>query len=136
MTVNPKSVTPSLTGAVSKVYDGTTATTGATTNLGISLVGVVNSDAVSTTFSSAAYGSANVGTGISVTASGIALTGTKAGNYTLSATSESANVGEITTRAITVKAKDQRVVLNKTVSSTADDVEITAGSLVNIRKRP
>ena len=132
LTVNPKSVTPSLTGAVSKDYDGGTATTDTTTNtLGITIDGVVNSDDVSATIGSAAYGSANVGTDISVTASNISLTGTKAGNYALSATTASANVGEITTRAITVKAADQSVELNKTVSSTADDVEITAGSLVN-----
>lgn len=124
-TVGKKSLTPSLNGAVSKVYDGSTSVTGTISDtLVISLDGVAAGDDVSATIGSAAYGSADKGTGIPVTASGITLTGTKAGNYTLSASTVSANVGEITQRPITVKAKDKTLALNAPIPSTADDVEI------------
>lgn len=132
-TVGKKSLTPSLIGAVSKVYDGSTSVTGTTSDtLVISLDGVAAGDDVSATIGSAAYGSVNQGTNIPVTASSITLTGTKAGNYTLSTSTVSANVGEITQRPITVKAKDKTLALNAQIPSTADDVEIISeNSLVS-----
>ncbi|MBQ6518107.1 MAG: InlB B-repeat-containing protein [Anaerolineaceae bacterium] len=131
--VGQRSLTPSLTGAVSKVYDGSTSVSDAASNtLAISLDDVAASDGISAAIGSAEYGSADKGTNISVTASGITLTGTKAGNYTLSASTASANVGEITQRPITVKAKDKSLGLNAQIPSTADDVEIISeNSLVS-----
>ncbi len=98
-TIAKKSLTPTLTGSVSKTYDGTM--TAATDDLSITLDGVVNSDDVSATIGSATFDNANVGENKTVTASGIALAGGTAGNYTLSATTASDSVGTITAKALT-----------------------------------
>lgn len=129
LTVDPKSVTPTLTGTVSKTYDGTTGAD--KSGLGIELSGVVNNDDVGASIGTASFDNTNVGTGKTVTATGIALTGAKSGNYSLSTGTDGANVGEITARAVAVKAKDQIQELNGSVSSTADDVEVTEGSLAS-----
>ena len=66
-----------------KVYDGTTVATLSSNN--VILVGVVNGDSVSlvTNGYTANFATPNVGTGISVTVSGLTLSGASAGNYTL-----------------------------------------------------
>src|SRR5207249_6764155 len=82
LTVNPKSIAPSIT-ANSKVYDGTAAD-----NFSCGLSGVLAADIgnVNCTGGSATFASATVGTW-TVTATGLNLTGSAAGNYTLSPTS-------------------------------------------------
>ncbi len=76
LTINPKTLTGVLT-ANNKTYDGNTAATGS-----INLIGVVVGDQVSAggTYS---FDDRNAGTGKTVTASGVALTGADAGNYNL-----------------------------------------------------
>jgi phosphotransferase system HPr-like phosphotransfer protein len=66
-----------------KVYDGTTTATLSSNN--VILVGVVNGDSVSlvTNGYTANFATANAGTGIPVTVSGLTLSGPSAGNYTL-----------------------------------------------------
>ena len=81
--ITPAPLTISGVTANSKVYDGTTAAT-----LGIgsaSLNGVLGSDAVtlSTSGASGSFASADAGNGISVAASGFALSGGKASDYSL-----------------------------------------------------
>ena len=97
--VNPATVTPSVTVA-NKVYDGTTAAT----ITGRSLAGIVGSDDVNLDSSgSASFASANVGTAVSVSVSGLALSGTTAGNYVLSSTSITTNA-DITAATLTYVA--------------------------------
>ena len=69
--------------ANNKVYDGTTTATISSNN--VVLVGVVSGDTVSlsTNGYTANFVSANVGTGIAVTISGLSLSGPSAPNYTL-----------------------------------------------------
>src|SRR6202044_2427958 len=47
------------------------------------------------------YGSANVGTGLGVSVTGLSLSGTSAGNYQLASTSVSGNIGAITPATLT-----------------------------------
>jgi uncharacterized repeat protein (TIGR01451 family) len=54
-----------------------------------------------------AYDTANVGTGKTVTASGLSITGTDANNYVLSSNTASAAIGEITLRDVAVTANVQ-----------------------------
>ncbi len=89
VTDGPRSVTliratvdPHIT-ADNKVYDGTTAATILTRTL----TGVIGTDDVSLTGGTATFADKNFGTGKTVTATGLSLTGTKAGNYQLSSTS-------------------------------------------------
>jgi len=64
--------------ANNKTYDGTTAATG-----DVTLSGVVNGDTVGTTGTTFNFSDKNAGTGKAVAVAGTTLTGTDAGNYTL-----------------------------------------------------
>ncbi len=94
VTVEPKSVTPSLS-ASDKVYDGTTDADGV-----ITLSGVLDGDDVSAE-GEIRFEDVNAGADKTVTASSIMLTGTKASNYTLSSDTATAEA-EITPRDVTL----------------------------------
>ena len=99
-TITPAVLTASLTGAVSKVYDATTAATLAPANY--TLGGVMGSDAVTLNNpSTGRFDTKNVGTGKSVEVGGLALSGVDAGNYLLSATTITGAVGAITPAILT-----------------------------------
>jgi len=97
--------------ANNKIYDGTTAATVSGT---ASLVGVITGDAVSLAGTPVLqFASANVGTGIAITASGYALSGNQAGNYTL--TQPTALTANITRKALTISGA---MVANKVYDGT------------------
>ncbi len=101
-TINKAALTAALIGATSKTYDATL--TAALTAGNYSLTGLKGSDSVALNDpTSGLYGNANAGAGKTVTASGLALTGTDAGNYTVNGTA-SGNIGTITARNLTVTA--------------------------------
>ena len=84
--VAQKPLTPAISDAessVTKVYD---ATTDAPAGLRITLPGAEAGDDVAAQAGSAFYDNANAGTGKTLTATGITLSGSDAENYTLSAT--------------------------------------------------
>ena len=80
ITTRPLTIGGSFTAA-NKVHDGTTAATITAANL--SLVGVVDDEDVELTGVTAAFATANVGTGKLVSLDAPSLTGADAGNYTL-----------------------------------------------------
>ena len=84
----PKSPVTGVIAANNKTYDGTTT---ATLN-SQTLTGVLPGDVgnVSLTVTQANFSTKNVGTGITVTATGLGLSGTSAGNYALTATTAAA----------------------------------------------
>ncbi len=97
---------------VDKVYDRTTT---ASLSGSASLSGVVNSDDVSLTGSaSGTFANADVGTGKTVTVSGLSLTGAAAGNYSLNPYTTTAN---ITQRALTVTADAQSATYGDTLGT-------------------
>ena len=120
-TIEKATVTPSISGSTTKTYDGTTAATGLT----ITLEGVVRGDDVTATAASYTYNSANVAEANTVTASGITLSGTAAGNYTLSVTSAQ-TTGTITPAALTVTADAK----SKTYGEADPELTYTATGLV------
>ena len=87
LTANISPVTLTISGvtASDKTYDGTTSDT--LNTAGDSLVGVISGDTGNVTLSNSGatgtFASANVGTGIGVTASGFTISGSAAGNYSL-----------------------------------------------------
>jgi len=101
--ITPKTLTATLTGdnAFTKVYDGTTVVSQALTKgTNYTLDGIVaDSDKVSLTAGSGAYNDKNVGDSKTITFSGLSLTGTGAGNYTI-ASALSGNVGQITKKSL------------------------------------
>jgi hypothetical protein len=103
-TITPAALTVTGITASDKVYDGTTA---ATLNVtGATLQGVTNGDAVAldTSAATGAFGDPNAGTGKIVTVSGLTLTGTNAGNYTLTQPTATANIMQA---ILTVTADNQ-----------------------------
>ena len=104
-TITAATLRPGLTGSVSKAYDGTTAATLASGNY--SLSGVLGSDTVNLNNpTSGTYDTKNVGTGKTVTVTGLSISGTDAANYVLASTSAAAAIGAITTATLTVTAND------------------------------
>src|SRR5207245_1281271 len=77
--ITARTLTVSATG-VNKVYDGTTA---ATVTLSDNRV---SGDVLSASYTNAVFANKNVGTGKTVSVSGISVTGTDAGNYTVNTT--------------------------------------------------
>ncbi|MEP2285985.1 MAG: YDG domain-containing protein, partial [Nitratireductor sp.] len=105
LVIDPKTLTPGLTGSVSKTYDGTAAATLALTNY--TGLGFVAGDTVALSgYANGAYADKNAGTGKKVSVSGLALTGADAGNYRLASSSVSNTIGVITPAPLTVTAKD------------------------------
>ncbi|MBS1188548.1 MAG: conserved hypothetical rane protein, partial [Rhodocyclaceae bacterium] len=99
LTVNARALTAAGITASNKIYDATLA---ATLNFGsAALSGVIAGDLLSldTSGASGTFANKNVGTGKAVTVTGLALSGTDAGNYTVSDAS-GATAG-IAARAIT-----------------------------------
>ena len=96
--VTPASLTAGLTGTVSKVYDANTTATLAAGNY--TLGTILGSDVVSVS-GTGAYDTKNVGTGKTVTATGLVLSGADAGNYVLTSTTASNTIGTITAASLT-----------------------------------
>jgi hypothetical protein len=97
LTVSPRPLTITSATTYNKVYDGTTSAT-----LTGALSGVLFNDSVGLNLS-ASFASANAGNGIAVT-SGSTLTGTSAGNYSL--TQPAGLVANITKKVLTVTANN------------------------------
>jgi hypothetical protein len=95
LAISRKPVTASLIGTVTKKYDGNTTAYMSSANY--YLPGLISGDVVS--LNNPALGTYNnnkVGSGKKVTVTGLSLTGTNSGNYMLSSTTASANIGIIT----------------------------------------
>ncbi len=110
-TVDKKVLTGVIT-AGSKVYDGTTTATILTRNL----LGVVSGDDVSYIGGTATFADKNVGTGKTVTATGLSLSGTDAGNYTVNTTATT--TANITARSLTITATGVNKVYDGTTAAT------------------
>jgi filamentous hemagglutinin family protein len=104
-TITPATLTPTLIGTVEKTYDGTTAALLTASNY--SLAGIVGSDNVLLVpITTGSYGSKNAGSGVMVSVSGLALTGTAASNYTLASTALFADIGVIDPASLLITAND------------------------------
>ncbi len=98
--INPKVLSASLIGSISKTYDATTLATLTSGNFS-ALTGVLAGDTVTLNAStSGAFADKNAGSGKTVTVSGVTLAGASAANYTI-ASSVSGNIGTITPKSIT-----------------------------------
>jgi hypothetical protein len=102
-TVDPATVTVTLTGTVSKTYNGTDAATVGAGNYTLS--GLVGSDQVFLNDPTlGTYADANVGGGIAVTVTGLVLSGPDAQDYVLAASTITGNVGAILAASTTGNA--------------------------------
>ena len=130
--ISAKPLTPSASTA-SKVYDATTAAT--ITNR--TLVGVIGADDVTLAGGTASFADKNVGVGKLVTATGLYLTGSSAGNYT--AASTATTTATISAKPLTLTASAANKVYDATTAATltartltgvigADDVSLAGGT--------
>ncbi len=93
--VSARTLTTSLTGTVSKAYDGNTTATLTTANYN-NLSNIYNTDDVSLVAPLAGtYDTATIGAGKTINVAGLALAGTKASNYVLSSATLSGAIGTI-----------------------------------------
>jgi hypothetical protein len=100
--IMPRALTASIT-ANNKQYDGTNLATIATSTL----TGAIPLDVVSLTVGSATFADKNVGNSKTVTATGLMLSGTDAGNYTVNSTA--ATTANISPAPLTIKADNKSV---------------------------
>ena len=100
-----KELTASISGSVTKVYDGNTYVPD---GLSITLEGVIPGDKDNVTATATyTFDSADAGEGKTINASDITLSGEKAGNYKLRNTTATGDVGTITAKTVTIIADDK-----------------------------
>ncbi|MGC0151917.1 YDG domain-containing protein [Chromobacterium vaccinii] len=114
--ITPLAITVAATGQ-NKVYDGTTADT-----VALASGGVLAGDTVNFANTGASFANKNVGTGKTVSVTGISASGADAGNYTVNSTATTS--ANITPLAITVSATGQ----NKVYDATTGDIVTLASS--------
>jgi len=103
LTVNRKTLTASLTGTVSRMYNGNAIAELTAANYNLSGVMAADAGAVSlNTFTTGIYDDKKVGTGKLVTVNTLTLTGTAANNYILATNTVSAPIGEVTKAPLTI----------------------------------
>lgn len=98
-TIAKKVLNPSLVGSIVKTYDGNITATLAAGNYGLD--GLVSGDAVTIASASRTYADKNAGTGKTVTATGLTISGADAGNYSLASTTATGTVGTINKKVLT-----------------------------------
>ncbi len=129
VSISPATVTASLAGTVAKTYDGTTTATISADNLQLS--GLVGDDVVGLDPGVSTYGTADVGTGETVTVTGLSLTGTDAGNYVLANDTASGPVGVINAAPLMVSGiTAQDKVYDGTTSATIDTSAATLSGII------
>ena len=106
---------------MNKVYDGTTAATVTLSDNRIS------GDVLTDSYTTASFSDKNVGTGKTVSVSGISISGADAGNYTFNTTATT--TADITQRPITVTADAKTKVYGS--SDPTLTYQVTSGSLVS-----
>ncbi|WP_410220952.1 YDG domain-containing protein [Pedobacter sp.] len=130
LTVNKKILTAT-SQPVSKTYDGT-LTAAINFNAFTTATGLVGTDDVFVTYSSASYGDKHVGVNKAVAINNLALSGTSKNNYSLNVFS---TTGSITTKTISVTAQaDSRVYNGTTTSSVAPVVSaLQTGDAISVQ---
>ena len=117
--ITAATVTPSIT-ASNKTYDGNNTATIASR----SLTGVIAPEVVSLTGGTATFADQNVGSGKTVTATGLSLSGADASNYSLSSTS-AVTTADITTLSITGSFTAQSKVYDSTTAATVNSRSVS-----------
>jgi formylglycine-generating enzyme required for sulfatase activity len=130
--ITAKSVTITGLTVANKEYDGTTTATVSGTAV---VSGTIDGDTVTVSAGTIAFANKNVGTGKTITLSGWSLTGTDAGNYSLSAQSNA--TANITAKPVTITGlsasnKFHNGLPSATVSGTAVINGLVSGDTVTV----
>ncbi|MBQ8983451.1 MAG: InlB B-repeat-containing protein [Lachnospiraceae bacterium] len=128
LTINKKTITISGITAEDKTYDGTKAVTLNYNGINWTDCGRVGTDDLSVT-ATGTFSDANVGTGKTVTITGLTLGGAKAGNYELASSGQqTSTTADIREKAITITADSDSKVYDGT-AHTKNSYRITSGGL-------
>ena len=126
--ITAKELTASLIGTVTKIYDGNT--TAILTGSNYSLQGKVGTEDVTLNNpTSGTYDNKNIGTGKTVTVTGLSISGTDAANYSLASTTINGTVGAITAKELTASLAGAVTKVydgNTTASLTAGNYSLTS----------
>ncbi|MES2905992.1 MAG: YDG domain-containing protein [Pseudomonadota bacterium] len=126
ITVVARTLTAALTGVVSRIYDATVDASLVSGNYTLS--NIYSADDVTLNNSaSGSYDTKSVGTGKTVSVSGLSLSGAKAGNYTLASTSINGAVGTIAAKQLTATVIADNKVYDRTTVAAG-----TVGSLIGV----
>ncbi|MCK9417911.1 MAG: YDG domain-containing protein [Nitrospirae bacterium] len=118
----PKAITVTGMTASNKIYDGTTAAS----LVGGALSGVVGGDSVRFTGQTGSFNNKNVGTAKAVTVTGVVLSGTDAGNYTV--TDPAGLTADITPKNLTING----MTASNKVYDGNTNAALTGGSLAAV----
>ncbi|MGI6247095.1 MAG: YDG domain-containing protein, partial [Pseudochelatococcus sp.] len=124
--IDPKTITASLAGAVSKVYDGNADATLGAGNFSLDDTIAGDNIGIDASAATAAYDDKNVGDGKTVTVAGIALSGGDAFNYTLSVDPLAAGIGSISPKELSLTGG---TVAGREYDGTQDATVITHATL-------
>jgi gliding motility-associated-like protein len=112
--ITTASIVPALVGPVTKIYDGTPVAN--LTGANYSFTGKVGTDNVALNNPlTGTYNNKNAGTAKTVVVSGLNLTGTDAGNYTLGSTALSISTAVISPQGLTITADNKTMIQGNAV---------------------
>jgi hypothetical protein len=129
LTVTPATLTVGLTGTAGKTYDGNNAANSLTSaNYAVSGV-LFGDDVTANAPAGGTYNTSNAGTGLTITVSGLVLSGGAAGNYILAANTASGKIGTITPETLGIAANSTS--RNAGQANPALTFNVTSGTLFN-----
>ncbi len=129
-TIARRALTLGAVAAQSKTYDGNTLADASKFHAALNNVVAGEENSVKATATGAAYNSKDVAAASTIDYTGVALTGTGAGNYTLAATTAQ-GVGSISRRALTVDTvAAQTKTYDGTIAADTSKFQATLGNLV------
>lgn len=124
--ITPKTVTPYITGSISKTYNGSDSIDGAESTLSICLEGMIEDDNVSAS-GKIRYADSGIGSGKTVIAEDIKISGADKGNYNLSSTTASADIGTIGKKAYPLNIPQNQIDAPNTVKTVFDSLLLPDG---------
>ena len=124
--ITPKTITPYIEGSISKTYDGSDSIDGADSTLSIALDGAVEGDRISAS-GKIRYGDPEIGSGKTMVAENIEITGADRDNYILSSDTATADIGTIGKRAYPLNIPQSRIDAANTVRTVSDSMVLPDG---------
>lgn len=125
--ISPKTITPYISGNISKIYDGSVSIDGADSTLSVELNGVIEGDNVLVSGSSLHYTDSEIGTDKTIVAEDIEISGADSDNYFLSSDTATANIGTIEKIAYPFNIPQSRIEVVNTVKNVADSMILPDG---------
>lgn len=125
--ITPKTVTPYITGSISKTYDGSDGIDGADSSLSIRLEGTAEGDDVTACSGRLHYADSEIGTEKTIVAEDIEIVGADKDNYILSSDTAVADIGIIGKLAYPLNIPQNQIEAANTVRTVSDSLILPDG---------